>query len=100
MTLKVTCRLTALHRDQLQAQHSVTSMGEPYLYLGVLLAKKIAAFRRLYFVTLSSISVDCSQCTADIYIIIIIIFKPSVSMIPRDLETKNYHHQHHIRYYY
>jgi len=31
--LTVTCRLTALHRDQLRAQCSVSSMGSLYLYL-------------------------------------------------------------------
>jgi len=33
MTLKVTCGLTPVHRDQLQAQRSVTTMGELYLLL-------------------------------------------------------------------
>ena len=33
MTWKVTCGLTACTLDQLRAQHSVTSLGERYLYL-------------------------------------------------------------------
>jgi len=31
-SLHVTCGLTALHRDQLRAQRSVTSMGKLYLF--------------------------------------------------------------------